>query len=77
MTSGKVGKGLWRKEVDTMFQDFPRLRTERLPNLREIRINCTRNGNMMEKEGRRELRLRCKEAGVTESHTVRSGPSGR
>ena len=65
MTSRKVGKGLWRKEVDTMFKEFPQLRTERLPNLQEICVEYKRNGNMMEKEGRRELRSRCKEAHIT------------
>ena len=74
MTSGKVGKGLWRKEVDTMFKDFGRLRKERLPNLKEICIEYKRNGNKMEKEGRRELRLQCKEAQIT---TIRGGRSGR
>ncbi|KAM0802374.1 hypothetical protein BDR22DRAFT_819904 [Usnea florida] len=65
ITSTKVGKGLWKKEVDTMFKDFPQLRTERLPDLKEICIEYKENGNTMEEEGRRELYSRCKEAGTT------------
>lgn len=64
MTSRKVGKGLSRKEVDSMFKDFPQLRTERLPNLKEIGIGYKKNGNPMEEEGRQELYLRCKEAHI-------------
>ena len=69
MTSRKVGKGLWKKEVDCMFKDFPQLRTERLPNLKEIGIGYKKNGSTMEKEGRQELYLRCKEAHITLSST--------
>ena len=64
MTSRKVGKGLWKKEIDTMFKDFPQLRAERLPNLKEIGIGYKKNGDTMEKEGRQELSLRCKEAHI-------------
>ena len=69
MTSKKVGNGLWKKEVDSMFKDFSQLRTERLPNLKEIGIGYKENGNSMEKEGRQELYLRCKEAHIMVSPT--------
>ena len=77
MASRKVGKGLWKKEVDTMFKDFPRLRTERLPNLKEICIEYKKNGNTMEEEGRQELYLRCKEAHIMVASTEEAYDFGR
>lgn len=64
MTSRKVGKGPSRKDVGAMFKGLPERRKERLPNLKEICVECTDDGDAVVKEGRPELRLRCKEADV-------------
>lgn len=64
MTSRNVGKGPSRADVGAMFKGLPELRKKCLPNLKKICVEYTQNGDAVEKEGRRELRSRCRKADV-------------
>lgn len=64
MTSKDVGRGPSREDVGAMFKGLPELRGRCLPNLEEICVEYAENGDAVEKEGRRELRLRCRKAGI-------------
>lgn len=46
------------------FKDWPELRKVCLPNLKEICFEYIEDDAVVEEEGCRELRSRCKEAGI-------------
>ncbi|KAF6232471.1 hypothetical protein HO173_009351 [Letharia columbiana] len=63
-----VERGSGEEPVEKMcpatFKDWPELRKVCLPNLEEICFEYVEDDDVVEEEGHRELRSRCKEAGI-------------